>query len=83
MTNKAEEIRHILEMIKAGGDNGNAREINKAVSKLAGWYYYTPSEAKKRFKRTYKRGAWIAPEDCRDGEPVFCQLHGTEVHRDC
>ena len=75
------EIETIKNMIVDG--EATYREINKATAKVFGWYYYTPSEAKKKFKRNYKRGAWIAPEDCTNGKPVFCQLHGTTVYNDC
>jgi len=79
------QANKILEMIEGlhqalQVDAGARRQLNKEVALYLGWYYYTPSQAKEKFKRTYKRGAWIHPDDCRDGNPQFCQIHGTEVH---
>ena len=63
-------------------DPGAERNLNRAVALYLGWYYYTPSEAKEKWRGTWKRGAWIHPDDCTNGRPVFCQMHGTDVHRD-
>ena len=61
---------------------GAPRILNRGVALYLGWFYYTPSEARNKWKGSWKRGAWIHPDDCTDGKPVFCQLHGTEIHRD-
>lgn len=59
-----------------------SRELDSRIALTQGWYRLTPSEAKFRGIGNGKHGGWIHPSDCRDGKPVFCSLHGTDVHRD-
>lgn len=77
------EHETIMRMIEEQDHSvSNEREINKAVALYLGWCRIIPSEMKERFRFGGKKGGWIHPNDCRDGKPVFCQLHGTDIYSD-
>lgn len=52
------------------------RTLSRAIARAVGWGYQAPSEARR------KGPAWFHPDDCRDGKPVLCGLHGTDVWRE-
>jgi hypothetical protein len=59
-----------------------SRELDCLIAPIVGWYRITPSEAKRTGHGSKAHGGWVQPNDVRDGKPMFCQLHGTDVYRD-
>jgi hypothetical protein len=59
-----------------------SRELDCLIAPVVGWYRITPSEAKRTGHGSKAHGGWVHPNDVRDGKPMFCQLHGTDVYRD-
>lgn len=55
--------------------HGEMTIVNNAVASAFGWVRVPPSQSPK------SKGHWIAPEDCRDGKPVYDSLHGTALHQ--
>ncbi len=64
-----------IEALDGMNNNGDMTILTADIARALGWVRVTPSEAGN------KTGHWVAPEDCRDGKPVYCSLHGTEIHR--
>ena len=54
-------------------DKSISRDIQCTIG---GWYRRSPSEGKTRHP------TFIHPDDCRDGKPVYDQLHGTDIWRE-
>lgn len=50
--------------------------LSRRVAQHVGWLKLSKAEAKASGPR------WVHPRDVRDGKPVFCQLHGTELWRE-
>lgn len=69
------ELAERVEALDGRNNDGDMTIVTGEIARALGWYRVTPSEAKN------KHGHWIAPEDCRDGEPVYDSLHGTTCHR--
>jgi hypothetical protein len=63
------------EALDGRNNGGDMTLLTSEIARALGWVRVTPSEARN------KTGHWVAPEDCRNGKPVYDSLHGTEVHR--
>jgi len=75
---RAEELIALAERVEAldGRNNGGDMTIATGdIARVLGWVRVPPSESRSR------KGHWIAPEDCRDGVPVYDSLHGTDCWR--
>lgn len=63
------------EALDGRNNGGDMTLLTSEIARALGWVRVTPSEARN------KTGHWVAPQDCRNGKPIYDSLHGTEVHR--
>lgn len=75
MSDKA-TLLALAERVEAAAWPQPTRELNREVALAVGWFRRTPSESGKKYP------TWIHPDDCRNGQPVFDSLHGTEIWRE-
>jgi hypothetical protein len=64
-----------VEALDGRNKSGDMTILTADIARALGWVRVPPSKSVKR------DGHWVAPEDCRNGLPVYCSLHGTEIHR--
>lgn len=69
------ELAARVEAIDGRNNGGDMTLLTSEIARALGWVRVSPSEARN------KSGHWVAPEDCRDGKPVYDSLHGTDIHR--
>ena len=73
--NKLIALAERVEALDGRNKGGDMTILTADIARALGWVRVPPSKSVKR------DGHWVAPEDCRNGQPVYCSLHGTEIHR--